>query len=67
MKSVEQVLRGLEEDMRRPENRVPEAMSRMLAPEFVEGGERGHRTKRREHFQPGGNRNTAFVGLFGQV
>ena len=41
MKSVEQVLRGLEEDMRRPENRVPEAMSRMLAPEFVEFGSSG--------------------------
>lgn len=41
MNSVEQMLRGLEEDMRRPENRVPEVMSKMLAPEFVEFGSSG--------------------------
>ena len=41
MKPVEQILQQMEEDMRLPQNRTPEVMSKMLAPEFVEFGSSG--------------------------
>jgi len=36
MKTIEQTLQAMETEMRLPENRVPDVLSKLLAPEFVE-------------------------------
>ena len=49
--SVEQVLQKLEEDMRRPENRVPQVMATLLADDFVEIGSSGRALNKAECLQ----------------
>jgi hypothetical protein len=49
--SVEQVLPELEEEMRQPENSVPEVLSRFLADDFIEIGSSGRALTKPECLQ----------------